>query len=86
MAKANVVEELGNRSDGLTSFESKLVNLLALLLIQERKQVEQIDLLNRAGFQAAEIAELLGTTRNTVSVALSIQKHAKTRKKAKKSK
>jgi CRP-like cAMP-binding protein len=86
MAKANVVEELAGRSDGLTTFESRLVNLLALLLTQERTQAEQIDLLNRAGFRPAEIASLLGTTSNTVSVALSVRKHAKTRKKAKKRK
>jgi transcriptional regulator len=53
------------------------VNLLGLLLVRERKQTEQITLLNRAGFRPAEIAALLGTTRNTVSVELSIQKRAK---------
>ncbi len=74
MPKRSVAEEPDNLPDGLTAFESKLVNLLALLLIQERKQPEQIAFLNRAGFQPAEIAALLGTTRNTVSVQLSIQK------------
>lgn len=61
-------------SDRLTEFESKLVNLLALLLVQERGQPEQIALLSRAGFRPAQIAPLLGTTPNTVSVQLSIQK------------
>ena len=61
-------------SGQLTSFESKLVNLLALLLVQERTQTEQIALLGRAGFRSVEIADLLGTTRNTVSVELSVQK------------
>lgn len=61
-------------ANGLTAFESKLTNLLALLLIQERKQPEQISLLNRAGFRPSEIAGLLGTTPNTVSVQLSLQK------------
>jgi DNA-binding CsgD family transcriptional regulator len=50
------------------------VNLLALLLVQERKQPEQIAVLSRAGFRPVEIAALLGTTPNTVSVQLSIQK------------
>ena len=77
MAKPSAVEEPQDRSDGLTAFESKLVNLLALLLVQERKQPEQIALLNRAGFRPVEIAALLGTTRNTVSVQLSIQKREK---------
>ena len=81
MAKRNVAEDLEDRPDDLTAFESKLVNLLALLLVQERAQGEQINLLNRAGFGAAQIAALLGTTRNTVSVALSIQKRGKKSKK-----
>ena len=77
MPKPNAVEELDSQPDGLTAFESKLVNLLALLLVQERKQPEQIALLNRAGFRSAEIAALLGTTRNTVSVQISIQKRVR---------
>jgi transcriptional regulator len=63
-----------------------LVNLLALLIVQERKQPEQIAILNRAGFKPSEIADLLGTTRNTVSVQLSIQKRDKTVAKARKPK
>ncbi len=83
MARPNVIEEPEDRPDGLTAFESKLINLLALLLVQERAQGQQIDLLNRAGFGSAQIAALLGTTRNTVSVALSVQKRSKkTTKKA----
>ncbi len=74
MPKPSAAEELDDQPDGLTAFESKLVNLLALLLVQERKQPEQIALLSRAGFRPTEIARLLGTTRNTVSVQLSIQK------------
>jgi hypothetical protein len=77
MAKPNVAEEVEDRPDGLTTYESKLVNLLALLLVQERKQPEQISLLNRAGFRPVEIAALLGTTPNTVSVQLSVQKREK---------
>ncbi|HKV98997.1 MAG TPA: hypothetical protein VJN96_04195 [Vicinamibacterales bacterium] len=81
---ATVGDESDEQPDSLTAFESKLLNVLALLLVQERKQPEQIALLNRAGFRPSEIATLLGTTRNTVSVQLSIQKRdrkaAKTRK------
>ena len=84
MPKRSVADELDDRPDGLTSFESKLVNLLALLLIQERKQPDQIALLNRAGFRPVEIAALLGTTRNTVSVQLSIQKRERKVVKARK--
>lgn len=81
MAKQNVTEEPEDRPDGLTAFESRLVNLLALLLVQERAQGQQIDLLNRAGFGSAQIAALLRTTRNTVSVSLSVQKRGKNGKK-----
>ena len=84
MAKQNVVDEASVRSEGLTAFESKLVNLLALLLVQERQQTEQIGLLGRAGFRSAEIATLLGTTSNTVSVELSNQRRGKKPKKSKK--
>ena len=79
MAKPNVAEEVEDRPDGLTKFESKLVNLLALLLVQERKQADQISLLSRAGFRPIEIAALLGTTSNTVRVELSNQKREKKR-------
>lgn len=84
MASSNDAEDTDTRPDGLTAFESKLVNLLALLLVQERKQAEQITLLSRAGFRSIEIAGLLGTTRNTVSVELSSQKREKKRKPIKK--
>lgn len=86
MAKPSGAEELQERPDGLTAFESKLLNLLALLLVQERKQPEQITLLSRAGFRPVEIAALLGTTPNTVSVQLSIQKRERTGAQARKAK
>jgi predicted transcriptional regulator len=56
----------------------------ALLLAQLGgwKQREQIALLNRAGFGQSDIAELLGTTANAVSVRLAeIRKEARGRKK-----
>lgn len=83
MAKGSAVEELTERAESMTAFESRLVSLLGLLLVQERKQTEQIGLLGRAGFKPAEIAALLGTTRNTVSVELSNQRRGKKRKKSK---
>lgn len=84
MAKGSVVEDLNERAEGMTAFESRLVSLLGLLLVQERKQTEQIGLLGRAGFKPAEIAALLGTTSNTVSVELSKQRKAKKLKTGKK--
>ncbi len=63
-------EEGAGQGAGLTAFESKLINLLALHLVSERQQPEQISLLSRAGLKPSEIAVLLGTTPNTVSVML----------------
>ncbi len=48
-----------------------LIRLVALGLCQGKTQKEQIALLASAGLQRKGIAEILGTTRNTVSVALS---------------
>jgi len=52
------------------SLDRKLVNLLALLAVKGEKQVDQILTLSAAGFTPAEIASLLRTTANTVSVTL----------------
>lgn len=84
MPKPSDPEELDGRP--MTTFESRLVSLLALLLVQERKQHEQIALLNRAGFRSAEIAGLLETTTNNVSVQLSSQKRQKEVGRARKAK
>lgn len=53
-----------------------LRRLLALSLIDGKKQREQIGLLAAAGLDRHEIAELLGTTAGTVSVEISnLRKH-----------
>ncbi|MDM8007399.1 MAG: hypothetical protein QUV05_14765 [Phycisphaerae bacterium] len=86
MANASGVDELTGAGDGMTDFESRLLNLLGLLLVQERTQTGQISLLGHAGFRSAEIAALLGTTRNTVSVALSNQRRRRRPKQGRKAK
>jgi DNA-directed RNA polymerase specialized sigma24 family protein len=48
-----------------------LTRLLAVQLVNGRNQMDQIRLLSIAGMGPKEIAELLGTTANTVNVALS---------------
>jgi hypothetical protein len=63
----------------------QLVRVLTLSVIKGLRQGEQIALLDNAGFPPKEIAEFLGTTRNTVSVALTTLRKvrstaAKTRK------
>ncbi|HLW67455.1 MAG TPA: hypothetical protein VKS79_19225, partial [Gemmataceae bacterium] len=74
MAKSNGIEDVEPQSQGLTEFESRLLKVLGLMLVQERQQNEQIRLLGRAGFRPMEIAAMLGTTRNTVNVELSKQR------------
>jgi len=46
------------------------VNLLALIAVKGERQADQILTLSAAGFTAGEIASLLRTTPNTVSVTL----------------
>jgi DNA-binding NarL/FixJ family response regulator len=62
---------------------TKLDNLLRVLTLgvtKGMKQSEQIIVLDRAGFPPKEIADLLGTTGNTVNVALSNLRKAKEKK------
>jgi DNA-directed RNA polymerase specialized sigma24 family protein len=61
----------------------RIANLLALLVTHGKPQAEQIAVLNGAGYSSAEIAQLVGTTRNTVSVTLS-QMKAEKQKRSKK--
>ncbi|MCG3138138.1 MAG: hypothetical protein HJJLKODD_01998 [Phycisphaerae bacterium] len=86
MTKQSTVDGLNDRSEDMTKFESRLTNLLGLLLVRDFGQKQQIVILGSAGFRAAEIAALLGTTRNTVSVELSNQRTGKKPKKGKKAK
>jgi DNA-directed RNA polymerase specialized sigma24 family protein len=46
------------------------VRLLGIMAVRELPQTQQVAILNRVGFAPKEIAELLGTTANTVRVAL----------------
>lgn len=50
----------------------RITRLLAMTLVKdEATQSNQIEILDRYGFQPKDIADLLRTTPNTVSVALS---------------
>ncbi len=71
------------------SFSQKLdllIRLTAISLTDGKPLREQIKLLSKSGFQPKEIAEILDTTPNTVSVTLtSIRKsNGKTKKRTKK--
>ena len=46
-----------------------IIKLMALRMTEGKKQVDQIQLLSKAGFGPKEIADTIGTTSNTVSVA-----------------
>lgn len=58
-----------------------LNKLIVLLLTKELSQFESIKLLNKAGYQPKKIAEYLGTSSNTVSVALNRLKKDKIKEK-----
>lgn len=62
----------------------RIARLLALLATKGEPQANQILLLNAIGFSASEIASLLGTTSNTVSVTVYKQKTGRIRSKSKK--
>jgi len=49
----------------------RIVNLAALFVVRGESQENKIRTLSGAGFSPSEIANLLGTTANTVSVTLS---------------
>ena len=49
----------------------KITRLLTLLVTKDKTQREQVVLLDSVGLPPREIAELIGTTANTVSVTLS---------------
>lgn len=61
----------------------KIIRLLALQSIAGKKGVEAIRGLSAAGFQPKDIAEILGTTPNTVRVSLSTMKKKKVKRNAK---
>ena len=64
-----------------------LIRLTAIGLFEEKTQREKIYLLSMAGMPPKDIADILGTTSNTVSVSLSImRKERKSGKGGRKSK
>lgn len=50
---------------------NRITKLLVIIATKDQKQREQIEILSRTGFQPKDIADLLGTTPNNVSVTLS---------------
>ena len=64
---------LGEINDSLR----RLVRLTALKMVNGLPQRDQISLLSHSGFSPKEIAELVGTSANTVSVELSRKRREK---------
>ncbi len=54
----------------LTAKLDSIIKLMVFGITSGKSQLEKVRLLSAAGFQPKEIAEVLGTTPNTVSVAL----------------
>lgn len=66
--------------DELIGHFARVVKVLAMLAAKEQNQEGKIAFLSGLGYTPTEIAELLGTTRNTVSVARSVMKKNRTSK------
>ncbi len=58
----------------------QILRMLAVMAMRGLKQREQIMLLSEAGFQPKAIADLLGTSSNTVRVELVALRKAKAKK------
>lgn len=67
-------------TDEISAKLKQAIRLLAMVLIDGKKQRDQISLLSKAGLDRHEIAEILGTTAGTVSVELSVLKRHSGRK------
>lgn len=49
----------------------RLIRLVSVAIIQGKNNRQQIEILGQAGFQPVEIADIVGTTPNTVRVEMS---------------
>jgi DNA-directed RNA polymerase specialized sigma24 family protein len=58
------------QDETVTAILGSILRLLAVVATKEMKQRDQIALLDRAGLPPREIADIVGTSSNTVRVAL----------------
>lgn len=76
-----------NESNEVLERLDVLIRLTAVGLCADKTQKEKIQVLDAAGLAPKQIADIIGTTRNTVSVALvGLRKERKKRPPARKSK
>lgn len=62
---------MGQNNDGVAvKKDERELKLIAFMAIRGLSQTDQIALLHKAGFTPKGIAEIIGTTSNTVRVAL----------------
>lgn len=78
------LDVLAKKIDILTKVTA--INVQKERLLEGKKQREQIEILDKLGFSPSLIALVLGTTPNTVNVALSKLRKKKKRKQTKKPK
>ena len=72
---------MSNSNEPLVIESRRLIHLVAVLGTEGKPQREQIQILASAGFPPKEIADLIGTTANTVRVSLAaMRKKRKSRK------
>jgi hypothetical protein len=74
---------MDEKLDILVDKVERLMKLIAVAVATGKTQGEQVDVLSRAGFQPKEIAGLVGSTPNSIRVALSTMRKAKGKKLAK---
>ena len=70
-------------NDDIVAKLDTLIRLTAVEICGDKVQKEKIEILGSAGLTPKEIADIVGTTSNTVSVALARSKKKKTGKKKK---
>lgn len=70
------------QSDEVLGELRKISRLLTLLVTTDMSQKQKIEALSSAGLQPKEIAELIGTTPNTVSVRLAEIRKQQARRRA----
>ncbi len=71
----------GSKEEEILQELRRISKILVLTATKDQTQKDRITLLSSIGFEPKEIADLLGTTPNTVRVALvDIRKKAKTEK------
>ena len=62
---------MADKKDEVVSKLDTIMKLLAASITDGKKQRDQIRLLYKAGIPPVQIADMLGTTSNTVNVAIS---------------